>query len=84
MPTDTPTTPAPILIDAAAVCAALSIGQTSLKKLIRTGRLPLRRYRLLRKVLFSRDELQRWVAAGLPPASRWSFLQEQAGLRKTG
>ena len=77
-------TDAPLLVDAAAVCAALSIGPTSLKVLIRCGKFPLKRYRLIRKSLYSRVELEKWIAAGCPPSSRWSFIKEQAAMRRTG
>ncbi|MGD0464868.1 MAG: helix-turn-helix domain-containing protein [Tepidisphaeraceae bacterium] len=74
----------PLLVDAAEVCRLLSVGTTTLKTLIRTGRLPLKRHRLCRKMLFSRDEMKEWVTAGMPPASRWSFVREQKAMRATG
>lgn len=76
-PAEPPADPLPLMIDAAALCRALSIGETTLKKLIRTGRLPLKRYRLCRKVLFLRAELEQWIAAGMPPVSRWAMIRER-------
>jgi predicted DNA-binding transcriptional regulator AlpA len=73
-----------LLIDLRQLCGQISIGETTAKKLIRSGRLPLRRYRLCRKLLFSSQELQEWIAVGMPPASRWSFIKEQAAVRRTG
>jgi len=81
VPTDTTT---PLLIDAAECCRLLCIGKTSLKKMLRTGRFPLKRYRLCRKLLFTRVELQQWVDAGMPHASRWAQLKEISALRRTG
>jgi len=68
MPVESPAD-APLLIDARELARQLAVGQTTIKKLIRTGRLPLKRFRLCRKRLFSRVELTEWIAAGMPPAS---------------
>jgi len=75
MPVESPAD-APLLIDARELARQLAVGQTTIKKLIRTGRLPLKRFRLCRKRLFSRVELTEWIAAGMPPASRWSMVRE--------
>jgi hypothetical protein len=82
MPTDTTT--APMMIDFARLCAELCIGITTGKKLMKCGKLPLKKFRLCRKLLFSRDELVNWVSAGMPASARWSQLREMAAFRKTG
>ncbi len=74
----------PLLIDKAEVLRLLSIGETTLKGLIRTGRFPLRRHRLCRKSLYSREELIAWQRAGMPPASRWSGLREISSVTVAG
>jgi excisionase family DNA binding protein len=66
----------PLMIDKRELGRQLSVGETTVKKMIRCGKLPLRRYRLCRKWLFSRVELQEWIEAGCPPASRWSMVRE--------
>ncbi|MGD0542629.1 MAG: hypothetical protein ABSB33_14035 [Tepidisphaeraceae bacterium] len=78
-------TPNPtLMIDAAELGRQICCGSTTIKKMVRCGKLPLRRYRLCRKWLFSRGELEAWIAAGMPCASRWSFLKEQAAMKRTG
>jgi len=78
--------PAPdaILLTVADVCARLRIGITHLKSLRRSGRFPLRPVKLGRCLRFSALELSQWADAGHPPASRWSFIKEQAAVRRTG
>jgi excisionase family DNA binding protein len=76
MAADTSTADAPLLVDAVEVCRLLSVGRTTLKALTRSGRFPLKRHRLCRKLLFSRVELTEWIAAGMPAASRWSMVRE--------
>jgi len=68
--------PNPLLIDAAEVCRLLSVGRTTLKALTRSGRFPIKRHKLCRKLLFSRVELTEWISAGMPAASRWSMVRE--------
>jgi len=73
-----------MLIDLADLCGTLRLGRTAVLDAIKSGRIPLRRQRLCRKMLFSREELTAWVAAGMPPSSRWSLIREQSAMRAVG
>jgi predicted DNA-binding transcriptional regulator AlpA len=66
----------PRLIDLAEICHRLSIGKTTAKGLLKSGRLPLKRFKLCRKLLFSLPEFEEWFRAGMPHATRWPMLRE--------
>jgi hypothetical protein len=66
----------PLLIDLAEIGRRLSIGETTAKGLLKSGRLPLKRFKLCRKLLFSLSEFEEWFRSGMPHANRWPMLRE--------
>ena len=69
-----PTANNALLLDAAGVCAKLSIGLSHFHNLRRAGRMPLEAVRLGKSVRFRASELDAWVAAGAPSADRWRAM----------
>lgn len=65
-----------LLVDGAEVCARLSIGKSSLHRMIRSGKFPLKPVCLGRAVRYSTAELSAWVTAGCPAGDRWRALQQ--------
>jgi len=70
------TTGTALLIDGAEVCARVSIGKSTLHKMIRAGKFPLQPVRLGRAVRYSAADLSAWVSAGCPAGDRWRALQQ--------
>ncbi|WP_412475215.1 helix-turn-helix domain-containing protein [Gordonia sp. LUNF6] len=58
---DSPEPAAPILLGAATAAAALGVHHQTLRALARSGEIPV--VRVGRRVLFRRDDLERWAAA---------------------
>lgn len=65
--------PQPLLCDVDEVAFLLNISRATAWKLDSTGRIP-RPIRLGRRTLWSRSELDAWVAAGAPLRDRWESL----------
>jgi predicted DNA-binding transcriptional regulator AlpA len=84
VPSEYPNVDDVLLVSGAAVCRRCNWGVSFFHSLRRSGRFPLKVIRLGRTVRFSARELELWVQSGCPPASRWSFIQEQAAMRRTG
>jgi len=76
--TPPPVTPAPLLVDAREAAALCGIGRSLWLGLHSAGRVPLP-VRLGRRVLWRREELADWIAAGCPGRDRW---QAMTGLTK--
>lgn len=74
--TDAPA-PAPILLSARQVAAALGIGLTLLYRLHSEGRLPLP-IRLGRRTVWRASELTDWTCAGCPPRHLWHWPEPGA------
>ncbi|MCX5654217.1 MAG: hypothetical protein NTY65_06175 [Planctomycetota bacterium] len=79
---DAPTTPAlcppaapPLLVSAATAARLAGIGRTLWLQLHSSGRVPLP-VRLGRRVLWRREELAAWIAAGCPGRDRWQAMKE--------
>lgn len=62
--TNTPTTPAPALIDAKATRAMLSIGERRLWELTNCGAIPS--FKIGKSRRYCPDELRAWIRAGCP------------------
>ena len=69
------TTDNPLLISGGQVCQRLSIGKSSLHKMIRGGKFPLTPIRLSRSVRYRADQLTLWVEMGCPPTQKWLAMQ---------
>lgn len=67
----------PALLDAQHAADLLGISRRHFQKLDASGRLGPQSIRLGRSVRWSRDELERWAAAGCPPRREWSEQQRQ-------
>ena len=67
----TPDPPA-LLVSVATVAKMLDLSRTSVFGLLASGRFGPEPLRLSRRALrFRRDEVERWVLAGLPSRTRW-------------
>jgi predicted DNA-binding transcriptional regulator AlpA len=77
MPTET--TDTALLIDGGEVCGRLSIGKSTLHKLIRSGRFPVQPIRISKCVRYRADELARWIELGCPNVDRWRAMQAMVG-----
>ncbi len=62
--TNTPTTTAPLLIDAEAACAMLSMGERRLWSL--TNRRAIPSFKIGKSRRYCPDELRAWIRAGCP------------------
>lgn len=60
-----------ILIDAKAAAVLCGVGRTTWLTLASAGKTPAP-VRLGRRVLWRRDELKSWIAAGCPARQQWS------------
>ena len=67
--------PAPLLVDAREAAALCGIGRSLWLGLHSAGRVPLP-VRLGRRVLWRREELAGWIAAGCPGRDVWKTLKE--------
>jgi hypothetical protein len=79
-----PSSPAagpPLLIPLADVPSALTISRAHLARLRASAKFGPAVLRLGRRLLVRRDELTRWVDAGLPDATSWRAM-EAAGRRR--
>jgi predicted DNA-binding transcriptional regulator AlpA len=68
-------TPNAILIDGPELCRRGGFGVSSLHKMKRSDRLPLKPIRLGRKVLYRVSEFEAWVKAGCPAGAGWRAIQ---------
>ena len=66
----------PLLIDATGAAALLGIGRSFFYENLATERIPLKPIRFGRKVLFSVQELRRFVESGCPPAGKWQKVRD--------
>jgi hypothetical protein len=71
----------PLLIAMTDVPRVLSISRSTLAVLRAAGRFGPSVLRAGRKLLVRRDELCRWVEAGMPPANEWAAMQASADRR---
>lgn len=72
--------PTPLLLGKEAVAALLGVSPRHVQNLDRSGRLPAP-VRLGRCCRWRREEIEAWVAAGLPPRSRWTATAAKRGQR---
>jgi hypothetical protein len=61
----------PLLVDCKTTCRLLSIGKTALYAMHNNGKLGPLPVHCCGKILYRRQELEAWVAAGCPPRTRW-------------
>ncbi len=73
------TKPLPLLYSAKEACRMLGIGVSMFYELHSSGRLGPMAHKLGRRSLWNRQELERWVEAGMPPRDRWLGVDEQGG-----
>src|SRR5262249_20312929 len=59
----------------------LDMSRAHLARLRAAGRFGPAVLRAGRKLLVRREELERWVAAGMPPANEWAAMQASEGRR---
>ncbi len=64
-----------LLLNSAEVASRLRIGKTLLYELKSQGKLPMP-VRLGRRLLWPKDEIERWVRAGCPPTQKWEILKK--------
>ena len=67
---------APLLLDAKSAASLCGVGRTLWLSLAASGRTPAP-VRLGRRVLWNRDVLLRWCAAGCPGRSRWEAMAKR-------
>ena len=78
-PTPAPPTTPPLLGDARESARLLGISRTTFFSQLAAGRIGPRPIRIGRCLRFSREEIQRWCAAGCPPRNQWPGTQEREG-----
>ena len=61
----------PLLLSVKDVCGLLGIGVTHFYSLLSSGQVGPRPIKLGRRVLFRREEIEAWVAAGCPCLNKW-------------
>jgi hypothetical protein len=71
----------PLLIPFADVPAALAFSRAHLARLRVAGKFGPAVLRSGRKLLVRRDELERWIQAGMPDAATWRAMEAAAGRR---
>ncbi len=74
----------PLLIPLASVPRALAISRADLARLRAAGRFGPAVLRLGRRLLVRRDELERWVQAGIPDRRMWIAIQASGRRRVVG
>jgi excisionase family DNA binding protein len=67
--------PAPLLLKADEVAGLLSIGRSTLWRLVSAGQVPSPLH-VGRAARWRRGELEAWLAAGAPSADRWAASQQ--------
>ena len=74
------TLPTPLLIGDRALAHLLSIGRSTLWRLIAAGKIP-EPTKLGRRRLWHRGEIECWAAAGCPPLREWQAIRATKRLR---
>ena len=69
-------TEAPLLLNAAQAAELCGVSRSLWWSLHSAGRVP-KPYRLNRRTLWRRSELERWIQAGLPSRERWVAINEE-------
>ncbi len=69
----------PLLLDAKAVAAVLSISRSMLYQISNTGELGPMFIKLGTRSLWRYDELSAWVRAGCPPRGVWLTMAQNQG-----
>ncbi|MGD0540526.1 MAG: helix-turn-helix domain-containing protein [Tepidisphaeraceae bacterium] len=86
MAVETPTTidADVLLIDGRELARRLGCGISTIHKMRRAGKLPLRIVRLNAAVRFDTREVAEWVRCGCPGENRWRMLQQATPMKRTG
>lgn len=66
----------PVALDAQGVALLLGFSRSFVRKLDRSARLP-RPVRIGRRCVWSREEIERWFAAGAPCRVTWETLRKE-------
>jgi excisionase family DNA binding protein len=70
----TDTTPERLALSVADLAKALGVSDRHIWKMLADGRLGVQPFRLGRAVRFSRDAVEKWIAAACPPRERWEAI----------
>jgi predicted DNA-binding transcriptional regulator AlpA len=71
----------PLLLSTKEVIVLLGIGRRTLTDHMKAGLVP-RPIRLAGRVLWDRQDLEKWIAAGAPPRAEWEAMK--GGQKETG